>query len=158
MRVTTFLAQQQVEFSVSQFVPLALGFFGLGTGYLIYGPEELFKFPGRNRGVDLTTGIWGILMPGFLQFVTGVLLFVGLVWLDTFREPALFMAALAFTACGVHWWSLGSHVLSAAIPGRTGRRRATREQRSSHSAPVRASRATAPANDQTSKSIRSPCV
>jgi len=119
MRVTTFLAQQQVEFSVSQFVPLALGFFGLGTGYLIYGPEELFKFPGRNRGVDLTTGIWGILMPGFLQFVTGVLLFVGLVWFHTFREPALFMAALAFTACGVHWWSLGSHVLSAAIPGRT---------------------------------------
>ena len=72
MTVTTFFAQQQVEFSVSQFVPLALGFFGLGTGYLIYGPEELFKFPGRNRGVDLTTGLWGILMPGFLQFVTGV--------------------------------------------------------------------------------------
>jgi hypothetical protein len=114
MSVPTVLAQQQVEFSVSQFVPLALGFFGLGTGYLIYGPEELFKFPGRNRGVDLTTGIWGILMPGFLQFVTGILLFVGLVWFHTFREPALFMAALAFTAYGVHWWSLG---LSRALGG-----------------------------------------
>jgi hypothetical protein len=27
------------------FVPLAVGFFRLGTGYLIYGPEELFGLP-----------------------------------------------------------------------------------------------------------------
>jgi hypothetical protein len=26
----------------------AVGFFGLATGYLIYGPEELFKLPARK--------------------------------------------------------------------------------------------------------------
>src|SRR5919109_1435582 len=62
----------EVTFPVSAFVPLAVGFFGLGTGYLIYGPEELFKLPARNRAVDLTTGLWGIWMPGFMQFLTGV--------------------------------------------------------------------------------------
>jgi len=46
-------------------------------------------------------------MPGFMQFLTGVYLFVGLSWFDSFRAPALYMAALAFTAYGVHWFSLG---------------------------------------------------
>jgi hypothetical protein len=102
------LAQaQEVSFPVSAFVPLAVGFFGLGTGYLIYGPQELFRIPRRDRAVDLITGIWGIWMPGFLQFVTGVILFVGLAWLHTFRDAPLYMAALAFTAYGVHWWALG---------------------------------------------------
>ena len=96
-----------VSFSPTEFVPLALGFFGLGTGYLIYGPEELFGYPRRERGVDITTGIWGIWMPGFLQFVTGVLLFVGLTWFGSFTSQPLYMAALAFTAYGVHWWALG---------------------------------------------------
>jgi hypothetical protein len=106
--MTGMLAQaQEVSFPVSVFVPLAVGFFGLGTGYLIYGPQELFKLPRRDRAVDLITGIWGVWMPGFLQFVTGVILFVGLAWLQSFREPALYMAALAFTAYGVHWWALG---------------------------------------------------
>jgi hypothetical protein len=102
-----FLAATQVEFSVSEFVPLALGFFGLGTGYLIYGPEELFRLPSRNRAVDLTTGLWGIWMPGFLQFVTGIYLFAGLTWFHSFRDRPLYMAALAFTAYGVHWWAIG---------------------------------------------------
>ena len=34
-----------VTFAASQFPPLALGFFGLGVGYLIWGPQELFGFP-----------------------------------------------------------------------------------------------------------------
>jgi hypothetical protein len=101
------LAQTIVSFEPSAFVPLALGFFGLGTGYLIYGPQELAGFPHRDRRVDITTGIWGIWMPGFLQFVTGVLLFVGLTWFDSFKEAPLYMAAVAFTAYGVHWWALG---------------------------------------------------
>jgi hypothetical protein len=42
-------------FQPSAFVPLALGFFGLGTGYLIYGPQELAGDPQRDRRVDLTT-------------------------------------------------------------------------------------------------------
>jgi hypothetical protein len=98
---------QEVSFPVSAFVPLAVGFFGLGTGYLIYGPQELLKLPNRNRAVDLATGIWGIWMPGFMQFITGVYLFVGLAWLHSFREAPLYMAALAFTAYGVHWWAIG---------------------------------------------------
>src|SRR5207253_6426770 len=50
MSMATVLAQRQVEFTTSPFVPLALGFFGLGVGYLIYGPEELFMLPKRSRG------------------------------------------------------------------------------------------------------------
>jgi hypothetical protein len=103
-----------VNFAPSSFVPLALGFFGLGTGYLIYGPQELAGYPQRDRKVDVTTGIWGIWMPGFLQFVTGILLFVGLTWFDSFTEKPLYMAAVAFTAYGVHWWALG---LGRALAG-----------------------------------------
>jgi hypothetical protein len=96
-----------VSFPESTFVPLAVGFFGLGTGYLIYGPQELFALPTRNAAVDLTTGIWGIWMPGFMQFLTGTYLWIGLTWFHSFREPPLYMAALAFTAYGVHWWAIG---------------------------------------------------
>ena len=103
----TTLAATTVTFPAAAFVPLAVGFFGLGTGYLIYGPEELVGLPQRSRAVDLTTGIWGIWMPGFLQFLTGIYLWAGLVWFHTFRAPNLYMAALAFTAYGVHWFALG---------------------------------------------------
>ena len=37
-----------VTFATTTFVPVVLGFFGLGTGYLIYGPQELFGFPRRD--------------------------------------------------------------------------------------------------------------
>jgi hypothetical protein len=100
-------AATQVEFTASEFIPLAVGFFGLATGYLIYGPQELLKLPGRNRAVDITTGIWGVWMPGFMQFLVGVYLWVGLSWLHSFREKPLYMAALAFTAYGVHWFAIG---------------------------------------------------
>jgi hypothetical protein len=102
------------SFPTSAFVPIAVGFFGLGTGYLIYGPQELFKFPDRGRKVDLATGIWGIWMPGFMQFFTGVYLFAGLAWFHTFTAHPLYMAALAFTAYGVHWWAIG---MSRAMGG-----------------------------------------
>jgi hypothetical protein len=98
---------ETVTFPMSAFVPLAVGFFGLATGYLIYGPEELFRIPARSRPVDLTTGLWGIFMPGLMQLLTGIFLFVGLTWFHSFRAPALYMAALAFTAYGVHWFALG---------------------------------------------------
>jgi hypothetical protein len=91
----------------SPFTPLAVGFFGLGTGYLIYGPQELLGFPPHDEGVDYSTGVWGIWMPGFMQFLTGIFLFAGLSLFDTFRSPALYMAALAFTAYGVHWFAIG---------------------------------------------------
>src|SRR5581483_7081688 len=103
-----------VAFPESAFVPLAVGFMGLATGYLIYGPQELFKLPARNRPVDISTGIWGIWMPGFMQFLAGTYLFVGLTWFHSFREKPLYMAALAFTAYGVHWWAIG---LARALGG-----------------------------------------
>jgi hypothetical protein len=93
--------------STGKFLPLAVGFFGLGCGYLIYGPQELFGFPKRDKAVDLATGIWGIWMPGFMQFLTGVYLFVGLTWFGTVSGAPFYMAALAFTAYGVHWWAIG---------------------------------------------------
>lgn len=101
------LLASTVSFPVSAFPPLAVGFFGLGTGYLIYGPQELFGFPVRGPRVDLATGFWGIWMPGFMQFLTGVYLFVGLTWFHSFTAGPLYMAALAFTAYGVHWWAIG---------------------------------------------------
>jgi hypothetical protein len=97
-----------VTFTASAFPPLALGFFGLGTGYLIYGPQELFSWPKRDERVDRATGVWGIWMPGFCQFLTGMILFVGLTWIQVFTKAApLYMAALAFSAYGIHWFAIG---------------------------------------------------
>lgn len=107
MSVLSLVLAETVTFPQSAFIPLAVGFFGLATGYLIYGPEELFKLPSRSRPVDLTTGIWGIFMPGLMQFITGIFIFVGLTWFNSFRAPALYMTALAFTAYGAHWFALG---------------------------------------------------
>ncbi|HEY5295175.1 MAG TPA: hypothetical protein VIJ70_06840, partial [Gaiellaceae bacterium] len=112
--MSILLAANDVQFSVSAFAPLAVGFFGLGTGYLIYGPQELFGLPGRDRAVDISTGIWGIWMPGFMQFLAGTYLWIGLAWFHSFREAPLYMAALAFTAYGVHWWAIG---LTRALGG-----------------------------------------
>jgi hypothetical protein len=100
----------------SPFVPLAVGFFGLGTGYLIYGPQELLGWPKRDERVDRSTGVWGVWMPGFMQFITGTYLFVGLALFQTFRTPLFYMAALAFTAYGVHWFALGWNRIWRADP------------------------------------------
>ncbi|WP_222106319.1 hypothetical protein [Catellatospora sichuanensis] len=92
----------------SMFVPVALGFFGLATGYLIYGPQELFGYPPRDQRVDRSNGVWGILMPGFCQFLVGLYLFVGLTWFEVFTtNKTLYMAALAFSAYGIHWFAMG---------------------------------------------------
>ncbi|MEO6882002.1 MAG: hypothetical protein ABI181_13795 [Mycobacteriaceae bacterium] len=97
-----------VTFAQSTFPPLALGFFGLGTGYLIWGPQELFGFPPRDERVDRSLGIWGIFLPGLCQLLAGLILFVGLGWFQVFSSsPALYMAALAFSVYGIHWFALG---------------------------------------------------
>jgi hypothetical protein len=96
-----------VTFATTAFAPVVLGFFGLGTGYLIYGPQELFRFPARDRSVDRATGIWGVWLPGFCQFVTGVYLFAALTLFESIKDPVLYTAALAFTAYGIHWFALG---------------------------------------------------
>jgi hypothetical protein len=106
-----------LTFTQSAFPPLALGFFGLGTGYLIYGPQELRGWPPRVVRVDRATGIWGIWMPGFCQFLTGVILFVGLTWFQVFsKEKPLYMAALAFSAYGIHWFAIGLNRLQRNDP------------------------------------------
>ena len=97
-----------LTFAESAFPPLALGFFGLGTGYLIYGPQELLGYPPRDERVDRAVGTWGIWMPGFCQLLTGMILFVGLTWWQVFTKAApLYMAALAFSAYGIHWFAIG---------------------------------------------------
>lgn len=105
--MSSSLAAAVVSLPGSPFPPLAVGFFGLGTGYLIYGPQELAGYPERDERVDYGTGVWGLWMPGFMQFFAGVYLFAGLTLFGTFKDPALYMAALAFTAYGVHWFALG---------------------------------------------------
>jgi hypothetical protein len=92
----------------SLFVPVALGFFGLGTGYLIYGPQELLGIPKRDARVDQANGVWGIFMPGLCQFLVGVYLFIGLTWFPVFsNNKALYLAALAFSVYGIHWFAMG---------------------------------------------------
>ena len=100
----------------SPFPPLAVGFMGLGTGYLIYGTQELFGYPARDNRVDFATGMWGIWMPGFMQFIAGAYLFLGLTLFGTFKTPALYMAALAFTSYGVHWFAIGWNRLRGTDP------------------------------------------
>jgi hypothetical protein len=86
-----------------------LGFFGLGTGYLIYGPAELLGFPpGGDPRAGRALGVWGIFLPGLCQVVTGIVLFVGLTWFQVFTtSPVLYVAAVAFSAYGIHWFALG---------------------------------------------------
>lgn len=58
--------------------------------------------------MDGATGTWGIWRPGFCQFLTGMILFVRLTWLQVFtKEAPLCMAALAFTAHNMHWFAIG---------------------------------------------------
>lgn len=110
----------EVHLAASAYAPLALGFFGLGTGYMIYFPQELFGYPKRDLSVDLGTGVWGIWLPGFCQFMTGLYLFVGLTWFQVFKGAPLYMAALAFSAYGIHWFAIGYNRMKGADPRPSG--------------------------------------
>jgi hypothetical protein len=94
-------------FAHSQFAPLAIGFFGLATGYFVWGGQALFGVPKETPEVNRAIALWGICMSGFMQFITGVYLMVGLTWFGVFTDAApLYMAAVAFTAFGVHWFAV----------------------------------------------------
>jgi len=98
---------QQIVFAHTSFWPVAIGFFGLGTGYFIWGGQALFGWPADSPEANRTIAMWGVWMNGFMQFITGVYLMVGLTWFGVFvNAPPLYMAALAFTAYGVHWWAM----------------------------------------------------
>lgn len=80
-------------FDQSKFAPVAIGFFGLGVGYFIWGGTAFFGFPRTDPGdvertlaVTRTLGLWGIWMPGFMQFLTGVYLTVGITWFQVFTK------------------------------------------------------------------------
>jgi hypothetical protein len=95
------------DFDQSVFLPIAIGFFGLGTGYFIWGGQAFFGVPKSSIEVDKSLAMWGFWMPGFMQFITGVYLIVGLTWFGVFTKSApLYMAGLAFTAYGIHWFAM----------------------------------------------------
>ena len=95
---------QEISLAPSVFVPVAIGFFGLAVGYFVWGGQALFGFPKDTLEVNRTMGLWGFWMPGFMQFITGVYLAVGLNWFAVFeKDPPLYMAAVAFTAYGTRW-------------------------------------------------------
>jgi hypothetical protein len=98
---------QTFMFASSPFVPVAIGFFGLGTGYFIWGGQALFGFPKTSPEVNRSLGLGGFWMPGFMQFLTGIYLLTGLTWFNVFSKAApLYMAGLAFTAYGIHWFAM----------------------------------------------------
>lgn len=98
---------QVLQFPVSIYVPLGLAFFGLGTGYLIYGPQELLGYPPRDANVDMANGSWGIWMPGFCQFVNGTLILIGLSWFPVFHGSPLYAAGIITSLFGIHWFAMG---------------------------------------------------
>jgi hypothetical protein len=101
------MSTQEISLAPSAFVPVAIGFFGLAVGYFVWGGQALFGFPKETPEVNRTMGLWGFRMPGIMQFITGVYLTVGLSWFGVFeRDSSLYMAAVAFTAYGIHWLAL----------------------------------------------------
>jgi hypothetical protein len=110
---------QALTFTSSPFWPVAIGFFGLGVGYFIWGGQALFGFPKPSPEVNRTMGMWGFWLPGFMQFITGVYLIVGLTWFNVFGNAApLYMTGLAFTAYGIHWFAMAHrrYINSSAQP------------------------------------------
>jgi hypothetical protein len=120
-RRTKEMDAQTFAFTNSPFAPLAIGFFGLGTGYFIWGGQALFGFPKSSPEVNRSLGLWGFWMPGFMQFLTGIYLLTGLTWFNVFGKAAsspLYMAGLAFTAYGIHWFAMAyrRYIDSSAQP------------------------------------------
>lgn len=115
----------QFVFPPSAFLPLAIGFFGLGTGYFVWGGHAVFGYPKEaSPDVSRTMGMWAFWMPGFMQFITGITLLIGLTWFNVFARPGgtatspLYMAALAFTAYGIHWFAMAHrrYIGASALP------------------------------------------
>ncbi len=118
------LAAASTAFPQSAFLPFAVGLFGLGTTYFVWGGQTIFGFPKAEgeakMAVEQTAGLWGVWMGGFMQFITGVWLFTGLTWFPVFTgnsdKSVVYMAALAFTAYGVHWFVMGHRRFIGASP------------------------------------------
>ncbi len=91
---------------VSTFWPIALGFFGLSTGYLIVGGQALFNRPSGPPADDRSVSIWTFWTSGVMHFMTVFTLIVGLAWFDVFTDaPPLYVIAVAFGAFAVQWFA-----------------------------------------------------
>ena len=95
------------SFSPSAYVPLGLAFFGLGTGYLIFGPQELFGYPEKSEATEISNAWWGFWMPGVLQFLCGTYILIGLTWFQVFKGAPLYAAGIETTVFGIHWLAMG---------------------------------------------------
>ncbi len=102
------MAPVHFAFPISTYIPLGVAFFGLGTGYLIFGPQELFGWPKPSESVNWTNGWWGIWMPGFCQIVNGTFILIGLSWFHVFHGAPLYAAGVITTVFGIHWLALGA--------------------------------------------------
>ncbi|MGH3284085.1 MAG: hypothetical protein ACRDPD_05275, partial [Streptosporangiaceae bacterium] len=51
-----------------------------------------------------------------MQLVTGLYVFAGLTLFGTFKDPPDYVAALAFTAYGIHWFAIGWNRMAGADP------------------------------------------
>jgi hypothetical protein len=58
---------QTFAFASSPFWRVAIGFFGLGTGYFICGGQALFGYPKPGPEVDRTMGMWVSGCPAFVN-------------------------------------------------------------------------------------------
>ena len=98
---------QTFTFAASRFVPVAIGFFGLGTGYFIWGEQALFGFPKTSPEVNRTMGHVGFLDAG-IHAVHHRHLPSG--WADLVqrvrKRGSVVYGGLAFTAYGIHWFAM----------------------------------------------------
>lgn len=92
---------------ISAYVPLGLAFFGLGTGYFIFGPQELLGYPDKTDASETTNGWWGFWMPGMLQLFSGTYILIGITWFQVFKGAPLYAAGIETTVFGVHWLAMG---------------------------------------------------
>ena len=99
-----------IQFAASRFVPVAIGFFGLGTGSFIWGGQALFGFPRNQPGSEQNDGNVGVLDAGLHAIHHRRLPFGWTTWFNVFGNAApLYMAGLAFTAYGIHWFAMADH-------------------------------------------------
>lgn len=98
--------------------PLAFGYFGLGTGYLIWAGAELSGRPiVRGPGFDRAMAYWGCALPGGLEIIAGLTLLVGLTLVPSFTGTSvLYVSALGFLAFGIHWFAVGARRATGADP------------------------------------------
>lgn len=112
---------QSSIFPTSDFWPLAIGFLSLSINYFVQGGAAVAKGPswsGDPLAQERTLGLWGIFLGGFGQLLTGIYLMIGLTWFPVFANAApLYMAAVAFSLYGIHWFVIGLRRYTHSDPG-----------------------------------------